>query len=109
MTTITILDRQQLKTLLTNEVRGPKITRNSVLIAIRRQLGDKWQSKTLFLTILYLRSLIVISFRLRPIQCDTVIVGCRNFQNTITDMNGCNDSETAKIEMPFHSTRQFSD
>ena len=40
------------------------------LIAICRQGGDKWQSKTLFLLIFYLRSLIVFwRFRLPPTQC----------------------------------------
>ena len=32
------------------------------LIAICCHSGDKWQSKTLFLTIFYLRSLIVLTF-----------------------------------------------
>ena len=32
------------------------------LIAICRQCGDKWQSKTLFLTIFYLCSSIVLAF-----------------------------------------------
>ena len=41
---------------------GSKIARNSVSIAICHPLGDKWQSKTLFLTIFNLCSLIVLMF-----------------------------------------------
>ena len=37
------------------------------LIAICRQLGDKWQSKTLFLTIFYLRSSIVLTFSIAAV------------------------------------------
>ena len=43
------------------ESRGSKIDRNSVFIAIRRQSGDKWQSKTL-LTIFVLRLSIALTF-----------------------------------------------
>ena len=46
---------------LTIDERGTKIARNCVLIAICRQSCDKWQSKTLFLTIFDLRSLIVLT------------------------------------------------
>ena len=49
--TINTPDRWQSKTLLTMDERRSKITRNSVLIAICRQPGHKWQVKTLFLKI----------------------------------------------------------
>ena len=42
--------------------RGSKIARNSVSIAICRQSGDKWQSKTMFQSIFDLRSSIVLMF-----------------------------------------------
>ena len=64
-------------------------------IAICRQSGDKWQSKTLFRTIFYLRSSIVLTlaFRLPPTRCEHVVMSthtekslngnifpqCRNF------------------------------
>ena len=38
-------------------------------IAICRQCVDKWQSKTLFLSIFYLRSSMVLCFRLPPTRC----------------------------------------
>ena len=40
-------------------------------IAICHQLGDKWQSKALFLTIFDLRSLIVLTFLIAayPVSC----------------------------------------
>ena len=47
---------------LTIDERGSKSLETLFLIAICRHLGDKWQSKTLFLTILYLRSSIVLTF-----------------------------------------------
>ena len=43
------LDRGQSKSLLTIDERGSKSLETVFLIAICRQLGDKWQSKTLFL------------------------------------------------------------
>ena len=54
--------RRQSKKLSTIDERGSKIDRNSFSIAICRQCGDKWQSKTLFLTIFDLRSSIVLAF-----------------------------------------------
>ena len=45
------LDSRQSKTLLTIYKRGSKIARNSVLDCHLLPLGDKWQLKTLFLTI----------------------------------------------------------
>ena len=41
---------------------GQKSIETEFLIAICRQCGDKWQSKTLFLYIFYLRSSIVLVF-----------------------------------------------
>ena len=56
-------DRWQLKKLLTIDVHGSKIARNTVFfIAICCKLGDKWQSKTMFLTIFDLPSSIVLTF-----------------------------------------------
>ena len=52
----------QLKTLLTIDEHGPKSLEIVFLIAICRQSGDKWQLKTLFLTIFDLRSSIVLTF-----------------------------------------------
>ena len=40
------------------------------LIAICRQSGDKWQSKTMFLAIFDLRSSIVLSFSIATYQCE---------------------------------------
>ena len=56
-----VFDKQS-KTLLTIDERGSKISRNSVSIAICHQTGDKWQSKTLFLTNFDLRSTVVLTF-----------------------------------------------
>ena len=54
-------DRRQSKTLLT--IYKDQISLETVfLIAICRQSGDKWQSKTLFLTIFDLRLSIVLTF-----------------------------------------------
>ena len=39
---------RQSKTFLTIDKHGSKLLETVFLIAIRRQLGDKWQSKTLF-------------------------------------------------------------
>ena len=47
--------------LLTIDERGSKIDRNSVFYC-HLSAGDKWQSKTLFLTILDLCSSIVLTF-----------------------------------------------
>ena len=44
-------DSRQSKTLLTIDERGSRIANTVFSIAICRQSGDKWQSKTLFLTI----------------------------------------------------------
>ena len=49
---ITIPDMRQSKTLLTIDERGSKLLETWFSIAICRQSGDKWKSKTLFLTIL---------------------------------------------------------
>ena len=55
--------RGQSKTLLTIDKHGLKIAIKTLFsIAICRQSGDKWQSKTLFLKILDLRSSIVLTF-----------------------------------------------
>ena len=52
------------------EEHRSKIVRNRVLIAICRHTGDKWQSKTLFLSIFDPRLLINDSvFRLPPTWC----------------------------------------
>ena len=52
--------RWQSKTLMLS-TNVDKIVRNSVSIAICRQSGDKWQSKTMFLSIFDRRSLIAQS------------------------------------------------
>ena len=49
---LTTTDRRQSKTLLTIDERGSKMLETVFSIVICYQLGDKWQSKTLFLTIL---------------------------------------------------------
>ena len=55
--------KRQSKTLLTIDEHGSKIALETVfLIAICGQSGDKWQSKTLFLTIFDLHSSIVMTF-----------------------------------------------
>ena len=48
-------DRWQLKKLLSVDERGSKITRNGAFDCHLSPTGDKWQSKTLFLTIFDLR------------------------------------------------------
>ena len=48
--------------LLTNHERGSKPLETVFLIAICRQLGNKWQSKTLFLTNFDLRLSMVLKF-----------------------------------------------
>ena len=53
-------DRRQSKTLST--ITDQKSLETEFSIVICRQSGDKWQSKTLFLTIFYLRSSIVLAF-----------------------------------------------
>ena len=69
---IVTLDSRQSRTLLTIDARGSKIVRNSVYNCLYRQSGDKWQSKTLFLTnFIYVRRYNV-RFRLPPIQCESV-------------------------------------
>ena len=55
-------DRRQSKTLLTIDERDRKSLEAMFSIDICRQLGDKWQSETLFLTIIDLRSSIVLTF-----------------------------------------------
>ena len=45
------MERRQSKALLTIDERGSKIARTMFAIAICRKPGDKWQSKTRFLTI----------------------------------------------------------
>ena len=55
--------------ILTIDKRGSKIDRNSIFaIAICRQPGDKWQLKTLFLTIFDLGSSIVLTFSIAAYQ-----------------------------------------
>ena len=48
-----------------------KLLEKEFLIAICRRTGHKWQSKTLFLAIFYLRSLTVKSFLIAvdPVWC----------------------------------------
>ena len=53
--------RRQSKLLFTIDERGSKIARNSVFDC-HCHTGDKWQSKTLFLTTFDLRSSIVLAF-----------------------------------------------
>ena len=48
--------------LVTIDGRGSKFVRTVFSIAICRQLGDKWKSKTLFLTILDLCSSVLLTF-----------------------------------------------
>ena len=55
-------DRRQPKMLLTITDVDQKFRETVFLIAICRQSGDKWQSKTLFLTISDLLSSIVFRF-----------------------------------------------
>ena len=63
--------RRQLKILLTIDERRSEIHRNSIFDCICCQSGDKWQSKTLFLTIFDLGSSIVLTFfHLPPTQCE---------------------------------------
>ena len=45
----------------------------------RRHLGDKWQSKTLFLTIFYLPSSIVLTFLINVTQCWSTDSVCKQF------------------------------
>ena len=54
--------RRQAKTLSTIDERGSKSIETMFSIAICRQCGVKWQSKTLFLTIFGLRFPIVLTF-----------------------------------------------
>ena len=55
-------DRPQSKTLLTIDGRDRKSLEAAYLFAMCRQSGDKWQSKTLFLTIFDLRLSIELTF-----------------------------------------------
>ena len=61
-----IPDRRQSKTLLTIYKRESKIAVNGVYDFPQ---GDKWQSKTLFLTVFNLRSSIETTFSIPPIRC----------------------------------------
>ena len=62
-------DRRQSKTLLAIDEHGSKSLERVFLNAICRQSGDKWQSKTLFLTIfIYVRRKYE-RFQLPPIRC----------------------------------------
>ena len=54
--------RRRSKTLLTIDERGSKISKTLLSIAICRQSCDKWQLKSLFLTIFDLRSSMVLTF-----------------------------------------------
>ena len=56
------LGRWQSKTLITIDKRGSKISGNSVFDCHLSPVGDKWQLKTLFLNIFYLRSWILLTF-----------------------------------------------
>ena len=56
------LDRWQSKTLIQLTKVDQKLLETVCLVAICRQSGDKLQSKTLFLTIFDLHSLIVLTF-----------------------------------------------
>ena len=51
----TTTDRRQSQTLLTADERGSKSIKTVFSIAICRQSGDKWQSKTLFLIIFFIQ------------------------------------------------------
>ena len=62
--------RWQSKTLLTIEERGSKTARKSVFDCHLSPASDKWQSKTLFLMISYLCSLIVLTFLIATYRCD---------------------------------------
>ena len=64
-------DRQQSKMPLTINERGSKIARNSVFNCHLLPVGRQMQTKTLFLAIFDLRSLIVFMFRLPLIRCVT--------------------------------------
>ena len=64
-------DRRQSKTLLTIDEHGSKIARNSVFNCHLLLVGRQMQSKTLVLTIFYLRSLIVLTFSIAAyLVCD---------------------------------------
>ena len=52
-------DRRQSKTLILSTNEDQNLLETEFLIAICRQTGDKWQSKTLFLSIFDQRSSIV--------------------------------------------------
>ena len=67
-------DRRQSKMLLTIDERGPKSLETVFSIVIGRQFGDKWQSKTLFLTIFDLRSSIVLAYPITAYRCDVWII-----------------------------------
>ena len=56
LASVITLDRQQLKLLILSTNVDKKWLEAEILIAIRRSTGDKWQSKTLFLTIFDLHS-----------------------------------------------------
>ena len=60
--TCTIPDMRRSKTLLKSTNVDQKSLETVFSIAIYRQTGDKWQSKTLFLTIFDLRSSVVLTF-----------------------------------------------
>ena len=60
--------KRQSKTLLTIDERRSNLLEKVFSIAICRQLGDKWQSKTLFLAIFDLRSSIVLTFSIATYQ-----------------------------------------
>ena len=76
-----ISDRRQSKTLWTIDERGSQISRNrSLEIVICRQSGDKRQSKTLFLTILDLRSSIVLTFSIAAYLKYLLNIGLLNTQ-----------------------------
>ena len=51
--------RQQSKTLLTIDEHAQKLLETVFFIDICRQLGDKWQSKTLYLTFLIVLTFLI--------------------------------------------------
>ena len=79
-------NRRQSKTLFTMAERGPEIATTSVSIAICRQSGNYWLSKTLFLTIFGLRSSIVLTF---SIAAYPVWFRCTLHDVTV-DISACN-------------------
>ena len=61
-------ERRQSITLLTLTNTDQKSLETMILIAICRQSGEKWQSKTMLLPTFGLRSSIVLTFSISPIR-----------------------------------------